>query len=85
MLLKWNDDHWCVEGGWKRNDCALPYLALGADKPESPRGADFRVDQWNVVLARRQTWGDLEWGFRAEYLGQSKRYDDPSDTIGGKY
>ena len=83
VLLKWNDDHWRVEGGWKRNDRALPYPAPGADKPESPRGADFRVDQWNVVLARRQTWGDLEWGFRAEYLGQSKRYDDPSDTIGG--
>ncbi|NLL36570.1 MAG: TonB-dependent receptor [Fretibacterium sp.] len=83
VLLKWHDAHWRVEGSWKRNDRVLPYSAPGADKPESPRGADFRIDQWSLVLARRQSWGDLEWGFRVEYLEQAKKYDDPANTIGG--
>ena len=81
-LVKWKNENWTLEGAWKRNDRVLPYGAPGNDKPWSAPGATQLTDQWNIAAARRQKWGDLDWGFRFEYLEQSKKYDDPSNVIG---
>lgn len=83
VLLKWRDEHWTVEGGWKRNDRELPYSAPGADKPDSVMGATQVTDQWNAIVTRRDKIGDLDYGLRLEYLYQDKEYDDPHDKIGG--
>ena len=83
VLLKWNNDNWKIEGGWKRNDRELPYSAPGADKADSVAGATQVTDQWNMIVSRRQKLGDLDLGLRLEYLNQTKDYDDPSDVIGG--
>ncbi len=83
VMLKWSDEHWTVEGGWKRNDRELPYSAPGADKPDSVHGATQVTDQWNAIVTRRDKLGDLDYGLRLEYLYQDKEYDDPHDKIGG--
>lgn len=83
-LVKWQNDNWTLEGAWKRNDRNLPYGAPGADKPWSAQGATQLTDQWNIAANHRRKIGDLDLGVRMEYLHQSKKYDDPEDTI-GKY
>ncbi|MEG2183777.1 MAG: TonB-dependent receptor [Cloacibacillus sp.] len=83
VLLKWNNDNWNIQGGWKKNDRELPYSAPGADKPLSPSGATQKTDQWNTIVKNTRKIGDLTLGIRFEYLHQKKQYDDPNDTIGG--
>lgn len=85
VLAKWNDDNWQLRFGWKRNDRELPYSAPGADKPNSYRGAHLDTDQLDLSAGRRQKafGGKLEWGFKADYLHQNKKYDDPDNVIGG--
>ena len=83
ILMKWYDDSWTVRGGWKRKDRALPYGAPGADKPDSPGGANLDTEMFDFSAGRRQKSGDLNWGIRAEYLWQNKKYDDPNNLLGG--
>lgn len=83
VLVKWSDDNWTIEGGWKRNDRELPYAAPGADKPDSRPGAHQVTDQWNAIVSRRDEIGDLSYGIRFEYLYQTKEYDDPENMLGG--
>ena len=83
FLVKWSDDNWTIEGGWKRNDRELPYAAPGADKPDSRPGAHQVTDQWNAIVSRRDEIGDLSYGIRFEYLYQTKEYDDPENMLGG--
>ena len=33
-----------------------------------------KVDQYEFVAGRRQTWGNLDWGLEASYLRQDKAY-----------
>jgi len=85
VLLKWNDDHWQVRGGWKRNDRELPYVASGFDRPNSLKGATMLTDQADFSVGRRQKNGSFEWGFRAEYLHQSKKYDNDNNAATGAW
>ncbi|MDO5114531.1 MAG: TonB-dependent receptor [Synergistaceae bacterium] len=83
ILMKWNDDNWSVRGAWKKNDRELPYNARGNDKANSLPGATLDTEQWDFSVARRQISGNLEWGWKMDYIEQDKVYDDPNDTIGG--
>ncbi len=83
ILIKWNNDLWNFRGGWKRNDRELPYGAPGADKPTSLKGADLDTDQIDLSLGRRWKSKNLDWGVKADYLHQHKKYDDPNDVVGG--
>lgn len=82
FLGKWSDKNWSVRLGWERNDKELPYAAPGADKPNSRPGANLDTDRLDFSVARRQRSGKLEWGLRADYLHQNKKYDDPSNVVG---
>ncbi len=83
ILLKWKNDDWSARFGWKRNDRDLPYGAPGADKPDSPKGAHQDTNQTDFSVSRRFKSGSVDWGIKAEYLHQSKKYDDETNVIGG--
>lgn len=85
FLLKWNDDDWSLRAGWKRNDRDLPYHTgvREADLPDGPLGAHLDTDQTDLSASRRFKAGNLEWGIKADYLHQNKKYHDPDDVIGG--
>ena len=84
ILMKWNNDNWSVRGAWKKNDRELPYSAAGADKPTSDKGALLNTDQYDFSVARHQKNGNLEWGWKLDYLEQDKVYDNPKNVgIGG--
>ena len=84
ILAKWNDENWQLRFGWKRNDRDLPYSAPGADKANSLSGAHLDTEQLDLSVGRRQQAfdGRLKWGVKADYLHQSKKYDDPDNVIG---
>ncbi|MEG1584352.1 MAG: TonB-dependent receptor, partial [Anaerovorax sp.] len=83
FLMKWNSDDWNMRFGWKRNDKDLPYSAPGADKYDSLKGARLDTDQADFSLSRRFKSKNFEWGIKADYLHQNKKYDDPDNVIGG--
>lgn len=83
VFMKWTDDKWTVEGGWKRSDRELPYSAPGADKPWSSPGAQQVTDQCNAIVSRRDNIGSFDYGVRLEYLYQTKDFDDPYNVLGG--
>lgn len=87
---KWQDEHWQLKASWKSNFRELPehvgpysgqeYVDLetypGGARELSAR--EMRINQWDVLGGRRQTWGNLEWGWRLTYLEQNKHYQDPN-------
>lgn len=82
FLMKWNDDDWNLRMGWKRNDRDLPYSASGADRTNSLLGARLDTDQFDFSVGRRFKYERAEWGIKADYLHQNKKYDDPDNVIG---
>lgn len=83
FLMKWNNDDWQLRAGWKRNDRELPYGAPGSDRPWSAAGAHLDTDQTDISVSRRFKSDGFEWGIKADYLRQNKKYDDPNNVIGG--
>ncbi len=85
LLMKWEDESWHARFSWREDDRALPLPAPGFDRPgaQEPRGAELDTRQWSLAVGRRRNAGDVEWGWRAEWLDQKKTYDDPDDVIGG--
>lgn len=85
LLMKWEDESWHARFSWKRDDRKLPLPAPGFDVPgvPGPRGAELDTRQWSFAVGRRQTAGELDWGWRVEWLDQKKSYRDPDDVIGG--
>lgn len=91
-IIKWQDDHWLVKGSWKKIDRGLPTaLALTSD---IDTGSYSSIDMpgWfqrkrqelttkEGQVGRRDTAGNLEWGWQVNYLDQDKRYRNPdADT-----
>ncbi|MDR1048937.1 MAG: TonB-dependent receptor [Synergistaceae bacterium] len=87
LLLKWEDERWSGRLAWSRDDRDLPAPAPGSDKPDSPRGARLDTGRWDAALSRRWSVstdsGPVEWGLRAEWLKQDKKYDNPDNVLGG--
>ncbi|MDR1649792.1 MAG: TonB-dependent receptor [Synergistaceae bacterium] len=87
LLLKWEDERWNARLAWSRDDRDLPASAPGMDKPDSLRGARLDTGRWDAALSRR--WvvptdsGRVEWGLRAEWMKQDKKYDNPDNMLGG--
>ena len=82
FLMKWNDDDWSLRASWKRNDRDLPCAAPAADKPDSARGARLDTDEAIFSVSRRFKTEEFEWGVKADYTHQNKKYDDPDNVIG---
>jgi len=83
VLLKWKNDDWSARFGWKRSDRDLPYAAPGADRDDSPQGAQLDTKQTDFSISRRFKSGAVDWGIKAEYLHQNKKYDDEENVLGG--
>lgn len=77
-MLKWQDDNWVVKGVWKkqheglakaiaqRND--LRYLETGY------LDGDLDIDYKEFMVARRDTFGNLDLGWHVAYLDSKKTY-----------
>jgi len=83
ILIKWNDDHWQLRGGWKKDDRDLPYQAPGNDRHDSRPGAHQKTDTFDFSAARRQKSGNLEWGLKIDYINQDKKYDNEHEANTG--
>jgi outer membrane receptor protein involved in Fe transport len=72
-------------GSWSRIDLGIPkYLQ---NLTTLPAGYDYAqtlmqisehrrqtVEQHDIQIGRRQTWGDLDWGVEYSYIDQNKKY-----------
>lgn len=88
VLLKWQDEHWTVKGTYKHIDRGLPTaLPLTGDldtiaysSPDLPNCFERNrqeITSVDLLLGRRQTVTDLEWGWKVTYLDQNKQYSNP--------
>ena len=88
-ILKWQSDHWTVKGTWKAVDRHLPdslwagginnVIDLGSfvDAKDDVYYAESRrqkIDAKELMVARRDTVNNLEWGWMLNYLDQDKQY-----------
>jgi outer membrane receptor protein involved in Fe transport len=90
ILLKWQDDNWFLRGAWKRTSRYHPNPVSfgGRNAPgltwnnvptDTDRGTWYnyqKVDQYDLVAGRRQTWGNLDWGLEVGYMKQNKAYHE---------
>lgn len=93
-IIKWQDDHWLVKGGWKKIDRGMPKnLFLTGDISE-PTYSSVDLPGWfdrkrqelitkDLLVGRRNTAGNLEWGWQLNYLDQDKRYSNPDHGTNG--
>lgn len=83
-LLKWQDDHWQVKASWKKNCESLPY-SFGyevwdpstMDYFRENRYKQLTVEQKEFQVGRRDTAGNLDWGWRLNYLDSRKDFAWP--------
>lgn len=88
-LLKWQDDHWMLKASWKKMHEQIPKSVnrLTADDAitgsqagqisQYQRGlfdADQEINQKEFQVGRRDTVGNLDWGWRLSYLDSKKSY-----------
>lgn len=88
ILAKWQDDHWLAKVSWKQIDRHLPfpinwnYASLPwIDTPYSANNPleifyhrKQELTATDMLLGRRDTTGNLEWGWSVNYLKQDKHY-----------
>lgn len=88
-LVKWQDDHWLVKAAWKQLHEQLPSsvssFQLGTGGGGYKTGytdyydkgyydAEQDIDQQEFQIGRRETAGNLDWGWRLSYLDSTKHY-----------
>jgi outer membrane autotransporter protein len=83
-LVKWQDDNWTVKFAWKKNWEYLPYKLNRnladtiLDSYESgERNRMLQITQTEFQIGRRDTVGNLDWGWKTYYLDSRKRYRWP--------
>ena len=90
-LIKWQDENLYSKFAWKETSRFYPNetnkkgsgLESRIDLDEELLGPYSlntyhryqKVDQYDLLLGRRQTWRDVEWGVEANYMKQEKLYD----------
>ncbi len=93
-IIKWQDDHWLVKGGWKKIDRGLPQKLQLTGDISDPTYSSVDLPGWfdrkrqeltskDLLVGRRDTAGDLEWGWQLNYLDQDKRYSNPDHATNG--
>lgn len=82
-ILKWQDEHWFAKATWKEIDRHYPepvdnnyaepaYIDLHDDPIYNHRHQ--KLTNTEFMGGRRDTAGNLEWGWSVDYLNQKKRY-----------
>lgn len=90
-IIKWQDDHWLVKGSWKKIDRGMPKRLFLTGEPSDPTLSLIDLPGWterkrqelttkDILVGRRDTSGNLEWGWQVNYLDQDKRYRNPDYT-----
>ena len=88
IILKWQNDHWMAKATWKRikrhfpfpynsNYSNLPYIDTDhyANNPLSIfYHRNQKITTKEFLVGRRDTIGNLEWGWSINYLDQNKYY-----------
>lgn len=88
ILAKWQDEHWLAKVSWKQIKRHLPFPVNWnySDLPfiDTPYAANNPIDIYyhrnqkltdtEMSLGRRDTAGNLEWGWSVDYLDQHKDY-----------
>ena len=88
IILKWQNDHWMAKATWKRikrhfpfpynsNYANLPYIDTDhyANNPLSIfYHRNQKITTKEFLVGRRDTIGNLEWGWSINYLDQNKYY-----------
>ena len=85
-IIKWQDDHWTAKANWKKIDRHLPW-GLWQDTGYGGSNTQMDLDDWGfmgprrqeittneMLVARRDTEGNLEWGWSVNYLDQDKYF-----------
>lgn len=83
-IIKWQDDHWTAKASWKEVNRHLPrslswyYSPAPSVDTDIPSFANAQTKQTltskEALVGRRDTAGNLEWGWTVNYLNQKKRY-----------
>lgn len=84
-MVKWQDDHWTIKAAWKQLHEELPRAVsrLGVPGAEAYNYGDYlkgyydaaqTIDQKEFQIGRRDTAGNLDWGWRLYYLDSQKDY-----------
>lgn len=89
-LVKWQDDHWMVKVAYKRDmtgnmgpannvmtDAVNGYPGYENYRYKTSRRIE--TDDYSLLIGRRQTTGNLEWGWRLDYGYNKKHAHDPVD------
>jgi vitamin B12 transporter len=82
VLIKWVNSDWRVRLGWKNSYRDQPYKAAGNDRPDSKVGGRLDTEQWTFSVGRRFKSGNVSWGLNAEYLYQSREFENPANSVG---
>ncbi len=87
-ILKWQDQHWLAKATWKEIDRHMPFPYNSNWSNSESIDAwyayndpyDFyyhrrqKLTDKTLLLGRRDTTGNLEWGWSLNYLDQNKKY-----------
>lgn len=84
-LVKWQDENWLVKvqhrNNFTRSGSGLPDNDLTGHIGDNPTLIDniefngrLDINQTDILLGRRQTTGNLEWGVQFEYTKQQKKF-----------
>ena len=85
VIVKWQDDKWTAKFAWKEIDRHLPTGLFSTSITDS-QFVDTDILDWymskrkqtltskEALLGRRDTIGNLEWGWNINYTDQDKRY-----------
>lgn len=85
-IIKWQDDHWTAKATWKKIDRHLPW-GLWQDTGYGGSNIHMDLDDWGfmgprrqelttkeLLVGRRDTVDNLEWGWSVNYLDQDKYF-----------
>ncbi|MDD7319429.1 MAG: TonB-dependent receptor [Prevotellaceae bacterium] len=86
-IIKWQNENWMIKGTWNKLNRHLPDSLWGDSYLDAPTNllVDVRdiyyassrkqtLDNKGLLLENRNEIGNLEWGWRADYLHQDKKY-----------
>lgn len=79
MLAKWQDDNWQVKAAYKKDSRSYPNNVqyVSDDDPAWTKRNNLTVEQKTLLVGRRQTVGNLDWGWQVDYLEQQKINSNP--------
>ena len=93
-LIKWQDEHWIVKGSWKKIDRGMPRANpltgdiaesyhINVDLPGYFERKRQELTTKDLLVGRRDTADNLEWGWQVNYLDQDKDYRNPDHARDG--